>query len=97
MAIGMGTRFRELLARPQNLVIPGGFSPMMARMTEDRRMTQSADWPPNWPGGIGGYCGIAGRSGCPDALLPRAVRRNLFIALREPTIIGPARLQRLRK
>ena len=34
MANGMGARFRELLARPQNLVIPGGFSPMMARMTE---------------------------------------------------------------
>ncbi len=29
-----GLRFRELLARPQTIQIPGGFSPLMARMVE---------------------------------------------------------------
>ena len=31
---GAGTRFRELLARPEIVVIPGGFSPLMVRMCE---------------------------------------------------------------
>ena len=34
MAQGPGTRFRELLAAEEVLLIPGGFSPLMARMCE---------------------------------------------------------------
>ena len=35
MGNGKGDRFRELLKRPELLVLPGGFSPMMAKMVEE--------------------------------------------------------------
>ena len=35
MGNGKGDRFRELLKAPELLVLPGGFSPMMAKMVEE--------------------------------------------------------------
>ena len=35
MGNGKGDRLRELLKAPEVLILPGGFSPMMAKMVEN--------------------------------------------------------------